>query len=94
MGDAPVYYEEKLIGLSKIKNLDILRIGHHGSITSTSETFLDWTQPHVAIISVGGGNRYGHPHPTIVQRLDNRNILTYRTDIHGTIQMNSCKIKA
>ena len=92
MGDAPVKYEEKLVGLSMIASLDVLRIGHHGSLTSTSETFLNWTQPQVAIISVGGGNRYGHPHPIVIERLSQRNILSYRTDIQGTIVMNSCKI--
>lgn len=94
MGDAPVRYEKKLIGLSALTSIDVLRVGHHGSLTSTSDAFLAWIRPTNAVISVGGGNRYGHPHPLVLSRLQSRDIPIYRTDLHGTIVMNSCKIKS
>lgn len=92
MGDAPVAIEERLIGLKMIQHLNILRLGHHGSLTSTSDAFLDWTRPDAIIISLGGGNRYGHPHPNVIERLEKRSLSTYRTDYHGTIVAESCKI--
>ncbi len=72
--------------------MNVLRLWHHGSLTSTSESFLDWTQPEAVIISLGGGNRYGHPHPDVLERLTHRALPTYRTDLHGTIVMESCKL--
>ncbi len=93
MGDASTDIEHLLIGLRLIQHVNVLRLGHHGSLTSTSESFLDWTQPEAVIISLGGGNRYGHPHPDVMARLTYRALPTYRTDLHGTIVMESCKIR-
>jgi beta-lactamase superfamily II metal-dependent hydrolase len=92
-GDASVALEERLLFYSPLRGLDVLRIGHHGSNTSTSDAFLKWTQPRYAVISVGGGNRYGHPHAEVIDRLNAANIPIFRTDFHGTIVMNSCTIK-
>ncbi|MBE0467703.1 MAG: helix-hairpin-helix domain-containing protein, partial [Candidatus Desulforudis sp.] len=67
------------------KNLDanILKVGHHGSRTSTSNAFLAAVDPEVAVIMVGEGNRYGHPHDETLTKL--AGIEIYRTDLHGTV---------
>jgi competence protein ComEC len=92
MGDA-TYATEALIQ-SQYPNLtaNILRIGHHGSNTSTSREFLNQIKPKQAVISVGGGNRYGHPHQEVLARLEGLNIDIRRTDIEGTIRYQTCKI--
>lgn len=84
-GDLEKDGEEKLI--KKYPNLrtDILKVGHHGSDTSTTEVFLETIEPEIAIISAGKNNRYGHPHQEVIDRLAKKNIKTYRTDEHGAI---------
>ncbi|SFE38603.1 competence protein [Trichococcus pasteurii] len=64
---------------------DILKIGHHGSATSSSEGFLDQVQPKLALISAGKENRYGHPDAEILKRLKLRDISIFRTDQQGAI---------
>lgn len=68
---------------------DVLKIGHHGSDSSTSENFLKKVEPTYAVISCGLGNSYGHPTDTVLKRLYERNINTYRTDLQGTIVFTS-----
>ena len=63
---------------------DVLKVGHHGSFTSTSSAWLDAVDPSIAAIEVGSGNLYGHPHSEVLNRLDSRGIPVYRTDVHGT----------
>jgi beta-lactamase superfamily II metal-dependent hydrolase len=63
---------------------DVLKVGHHGSNTSTSYAWLQAVQPSIAAIEVGIGNPYGHPHPTIIQRLENYGAEIHRTDLEGT----------
>ena len=63
----------------------VLKLGHHGSITSTNETILEKISPQVAIISAGVNNQYGHPHQEVLNLLQQNNIKTYRTDQDGTI---------
>ena len=75
--------EEDLIR-SNIK-ADVLKVGHHGSDTSTSENFLKKVEPQYAVISVGQGNDYGHPTDKVLNRIKNKNIAIYRTDLSGTI---------
>lgn len=65
--------------------VDVLKIGHHGSNTSTSETFLNETNPKVAVISAGETNRFGHPHPEVVERLKERGMTIYCTSVSGAI---------
>ncbi|WP_433743253.1 DNA internalization-related competence protein ComEC/Rec2 [Falsibacillus pallidus] len=65
---------------------DILKVGHHGSRTSTSAEFLDEVDPAVAVISVGEDNRYGHPSKDVVQRLKGRGIKIWRTDRDGAVK--------
>lgn len=63
---------------------DVLKVGHHGSDTSTSPAWLQAVQPSIAAIEVGIGNPYGHPHPTVIQRLENDDVEIHRTDLDGT----------
>ncbi len=62
----------------------VLKVGHHGSYTSTSNSWLDAVDPSYAAIEVGSGNPYGHPHSEVINRLDSRRIPTFRTDRDGT----------
>ena len=84
MGDASVQTEEKIIEKYNV-DCDILKVGHHGSNTSTSEKFLKLASPDEAIISCGGKNLYGHPHKEIIDRLNKYNVKIRRTDEEGTI---------
>lgn len=87
MGDASSTVEKDFI--AKVKEpVDFLKVGHHGSKTSTSMDFLNTIKPKYAMISVGRNNRYGHPNQEVLERLKNTNL--YRTDLSGTI---SVKIK-
>jgi len=82
-GDAEKTSEDEI--RSNIK-CDVLKIGHHGSSSSTSKNFLKKTEPKYAVISCGEGNEYGHPHAEVMRRLNDANIKIYRTDIHGTVE--------
>ncbi|MCL2852796.1 MAG: MBL fold metallo-hydrolase [Defluviitaleaceae bacterium] len=68
---------------------DVLRVGHHGSRTSTSEEFLDAISPRYAVISAGADNQYGHPHHEVLDRLNRRGVYTLRTCERGNIEMVS-----
>lgn len=68
---------------------DVLKVGHHGSSTSSSTSFLDRVNPKIAVISCGEGNDYGHPHKEVLQRLNKRNVEIYRTDADGTVVITS-----
>ncbi|HUF12730.1 MAG TPA: DNA internalization-related competence protein ComEC/Rec2 [Longimicrobiales bacterium] len=65
--------------------VDLLKVGHHGSRSSTTAELLEVARPAIAIIPVGRRNRYGHPHPTVIRRLADAGIRVYRTDVHGDI---------
>lgn len=65
--------------------IDVLKVGHHGSKSSSSEQFLNHIKPKVALISAGLDNRYGHPHSEVVERLSRKNVKIYRTDKQGAI---------
>ena len=78
MGDASVEVEKDLIEKSNLQNVDVLKVGHHGSKTSSSEPFIDEINPKYSIISVGKNNRYGHPNDSVLDNLENSKI--YRTD--------------
>lgn len=83
-GDIEVTAEKKLLVWQNILQSDILKVGHHGSITSTNLEFLDKVDPRIAIITVGK-NHFGHPSQKIIERLEDGNIQIYRTDEDGTI---------
>lgn len=86
-GDAESDLEEEVINKSYKLKSDILKVGHHGSSTSTSKEFLNKIDPSIAIISVGEDNTYGHPTKETLNTLSN--IKVYRTDINGTIVISS-----
>ncbi len=79
--------EQKL--LEKNLSSDVLKIAHHGSKTSSSEEFLKSVLPKIAVISVGKNNRYGHPHPEVLENLDKHGIKVLRTDWQGDIKFFS-----
>lgn len=84
-GDLGEEGEEVLMRTYPDLKTDVLKIGHHGSATSSSEGFLDHVQPELALISAGKQNRYGHPDAQILERLELRNIPIFRTDRQGAI---------
>lgn len=89
-GDAEKISEDEMIEVygSSLKS-DVLKLGHHGSTTSTTKRFLELVDPQVAVITVGKDNTYGHPHREILERVENEEIKIYRTDLDGTIVANS-----
>ena len=68
---------------------NVLKVAHHGSDTSSSESFLEQIKPQIAMISVGKGNSYGHPAQTTLNKLSNIGCKVYRTDEVGTILLTS-----
>lgn len=64
---------------------DVLKVAHHGGGTSTCEAFVKAVDPRYAVISVGKGNKHGHPHPGPLGNLEKRNVIVYRTDLFGTV---------
>ncbi len=85
-GDSPKSIEEYLV-LVEGENLksDVLKVGHHGSRTSTSEMFLDEVRPSFAVISAGKDNSYGHPHLEVTDLLFNTRVEAHQTSDEGTI---------
>lgn len=86
MGDAPSEIEKEIIKKYKKLDCDILKVGHHGSDTSSSFEFLKAVNPEEAIISCGVNNSYGHPSEEVVNRLNDLDIKIRRTDLEGTIE--------
>ena len=68
---------------------DVLKVGHHGSITSSTDAFLDAVRPRVALVSVGADNTYGHPSAVVMRDLEGRHVELLRTDEDGTIVLTS-----
>jgi beta-lactamase superfamily II metal-dependent hydrolase len=85
-GDAERRAEDWMVENAPNLRSDVLKVGHHGSRTSTTENFLRAVNPSIAVIQVGP-NQWGHPVQEVLDRLNNHNIITYRTDLHGTITM-------
>ena len=86
MGDAGEKREIDIIGKYNIKNIDFLKVGHHGSNTSSNAEFINTINPKYSLISVGENNRYGHPKDEVLDILSSSKI--YRTDINGEIKIN------
>ena len=91
MADAGISVEHDIIKKYNLNDIDILKVGHHGSKTSTSKEFITQIQPKYALISVGANNWYGHPHEEVLENLNSSNI--YRTDLNGSIKINLDKLK-
>ncbi|WP_055070800.1 ComEC/Rec2 family competence protein [Clostridium massiliamazoniense] len=75
--------------INKDINVDILKVGHHGSNTSSTNIFLEKVSPKISIISCGKNNSFNHPNPKVLERLNKLNNKIYRTDEDGTIIINS-----
>jgi len=84
-GDAERIAELEMIAAGHYLRSDVLHVGHHGSRTSTAQEFLDAVAPSIAVIAVGEGNRYGHPHEEVMERLEAAGLNIYRSDYHGDI---------
>ena len=84
-GDIEGEAEIDLISKQVQLRSDVLKVAHHGGNTSTTEAFLNAVAPGIAVISVGSGNKHGHPHAEPLRNLDKRGITVYRTDLFGTI---------
>ncbi len=93
MGDAGIAPEAEIMGRLKAVNMDalqsgklvVLKVGHHGSKTSSGQNFIDFVQPDAAVISCGYQNSYGHPHESVVARLLAAEVQVFRTDLQGAI---------
>ena len=86
MGDASEKREIDIIRKYNIENIDFLKVGHHGSNTSSNIEFISTIKPKYSLISVGENNRYGHPKEDVLDILSKSKI--YRTDINGEIKIN------
>lgn len=85
-GDLEEAGESSLIEHYPQLPVDVLKAGHHGSKGSSSEVFLDHIQPKLALLSAGKNNRYKHPHQETLERLEERNIHSLRTDEDGAVR--------
>ena len=85
MGDAGVEVEEDLIEKYNLQDIDVLKVGHHGSKTSSSKIFIDKIEPRYSIISVVKNNKYGHPNNNVLNNLKDSKI--YRTDQDGSVMI-------
>ena len=83
MGDAGVEKEKDILDKYNLSNIDVLKVGHHGSKTSSSKELINQINPRYSIISVGKNNRYGHPNKEVLDNLKESKI--YRTDKDGSI---------
>ena len=79
------------IAFGKIKEIDVLKVGHHGNKTSSSKIFIDEINPKYSVISVGKNNRYGHPNDGVLDNLEDSKI--YRTDQDGSVMFKIKKNK-
>jgi len=87
-GDAPVRVERSVLE-ELPTGLEVLKAGHHGSRTSTDSLLVARTRPRLALVSAGRGNRYGHPAPEVVARLEGAGVRILRTDRHGTVRIQA-----
>ena len=91
MGDADVFIESAVVAgrPADAPAVTLLKVGHHGSITSTAQAFVDAIRPEYAAISVGSRNRYGHPDPQVLARLERAGTQIFRTDTQGTVLLTA-----
>lgn len=85
MGDSTIQREKDILENYNLKDIDFLKVGHHGSNTSSDESFINHINPKYSLISVGASNRYGHPKKSVLDTLNSSMI--YRTDIDGSIEI-------
>lgn len=83
MGDAGVEVEQDLIEKYNLQDINVLKVGHHESKTSSGKDFINGINPKYSIVSVGKNNRYGHPNDSVLDILKDSKV--YRTDLDGSI---------
>jgi competence protein ComEC len=88
-GDVGADVEQRIVARLSPARLRVLKVGHHGSRTSSSATLVDTWRPHVALVSSGRGNRFGHPAVEVLQRLHQGGAVVYRTDRDGAIHLST-----
>ena len=88
-GDAESKIENDLLRSDYDIDVDVLKVGHHGSKTSSTDKYLDATSPQIAIFSSGYGNNYGHPNGTILERFEQKGITAFSTFLNGDITVSS-----
>ncbi len=88
-GDAERPVEFDLVANAVLGPIDVLKVGHHGSKTSTTPDLLAMLRPKFAVVSVGEGNLYGHPHPDVISRLNDAHVQSFRTDRAGLTQFRT-----
>lgn len=86
MGDAEQEAEKSIEKAYPNLQVDVLKVGHHGSNTSTNKSFLQQMNPHYALISAGRNNTYGHPTSETISTLQQEDVYIYRTDQDGAVQ--------
>jgi len=84
-GDSEMPVEERLLNAGTEVAADLLKVGHHGSVTSSSQAFIDRVRPRYAVVSVGEHNKFGHPSQFVLDRFEERDIKLYRTDECGAV---------
>jgi beta-lactamase superfamily II metal-dependent hydrolase len=90
MGDAGGDVEARLVeAYGPLLRADVLKVGHHGSATASTRAFLNAVAPSVALVSVGRGNRFGHPATIVLDRLDSLGVEVHRTDEEGAVVLES-----
>lgn len=87
MGDASIKTEEHILSKYELEKVDILKVGHHGSKTSSSEKFLKKVRPTLALISAGKNNKFNHPHQEITNRFQKLGIRYLVTSQYGSIKL-------
>lgn len=89
-GDLNETHEQEILNSSSsILNSEILKVPHHGSASGLLDNFLDAVQPRYAVIQVGAQNKFGHPTQSVLNKLSNRSIPTYRTDQNGRVEIST-----
>ena len=91
MGDASTTAEKEILDKYNLLEIDVLKVGHHGSKTSSGKEFINEINPKYSIISVGKNNRYGHPNKEVLNNLEKSKI--YRTDQDGSVMFKIKKNK-
>ncbi len=88
-GDMESDAEADLLEAGTDVSANVLKLGHHGSSTSTSQEFLNAVDPEICVIEVGEGNSYNHPHRETIERIETNGCTVYRTDLNGTIVLTT-----
>jgi competence protein ComEC len=88
-GDIEKEAEGKILQLGYSLDSTVLKVPHHGSITSSTPSFIKEVNPKYAIISVGRNNAFGHPHEGVIERLEHTGARVYRTDLDGGITIRT-----